>query len=408
MKIAFSLMMLMAATAGILPVASAATRVANYEKAQRHLTDDGYLLFIYGRDWDKRGEEVISELYNDPDIEKAAGKAVMIKVPMPDSMQEKEAAKLSDIIGKLPLPHAHSNHAFPAIAMYDKSGKLMTVICGQPMVYPTPSSIARIISVRRNGMARQQELLSAAEKCSGEEKAKLLLQACRVPNIEDPENIRQRIKEADPEDKAGCLAALNYYNNPLGEKIKNMQLLDILAELDIALSNPLLTVQQKQNTCAFAIGTIRRKVGMGGSTLIHRYAKIMKELNPYSALGQSADIVIRDWTQGLQYVRGWAPDTLPMQDTPTELQGKLPIREAGQYEVRFEPTGGKHHATITRVALYDGDTLISEDTRRFTLSSPASYFVTAPADMTAPRIFITCANDDNTRDTRGKFIIRKK
>lgn len=408
MKITCSLMMCIAAAFTLLPATEAATQVANYEKAQKHLTDDGYLLFYYGKDWDKRGEEVITELFNHPDIIKAAGKAVMMLVPMHNSINDTNKDALASIHGKLPLPHAHSKHSFPAIVMYDKNGSLATIISGPAMVYPTPSNIARIISVRREGMARRSMLMLAASEASGTEKARLLLEACRVPNIERPDKVQQLIKEADPQDESGCLAALNYHNNPLGDKIKEMPLMDILAELDMALDNPLLTVQQKQNTCAFAIGTIRRKVGMGGSALIHRYAIKMKALDPESVLGQSADIVIRDWTQGLQYIRGWAPDTLPMQDTRTELQGKLPIKEAGTYEIRFEPSGGKHHAIIKRVALYNGHTLIAEDTRQFTLTSPASYFVIAPTELSDPKIFITCGNDENNRDTRGKFIIRKR
>jgi hypothetical protein len=134
----------------------------------------------------------------------------------------------------------------------------------------------------------------------------------------------------------------------------------------------------------------------------------MKALNPDSVLGQSADIVIRDWAPGLQYVRGWAPNTLPMQGVPTELLGKLPIDTVGKYEVRFEPSGGRNQARVTRVALYDGETLISEDTRGITLTSPASYYVTAEKELKNPRIFLTFDTPEDARDTRGKFIIRKK
>lgn len=400
--------MCLTAAAAFAPVTQAATKVTSYAKAQASITDDGYLLFVYGSDWDKRGKEITTALYNNPEISKAAGNAVMMLVPLPDSMNEKNKAALASQLGKLELPHVHSRHSFPAVVMYNREGRIMSIISGPAMVYPDPARIARVISVRRAGMATQRQLLAAAAETTGEERVRLLLEASRVPNLERPDRVQQLIKEADPEDKAGCLAALNYHNNPLGDKIKNMTLEAILPELDKALANPLLTVQQKQNTCAFAIGTIRRKVGMGGSHLIRRYAEKMKALDPDSVLGQSADIVIRDWTQGLQYVRGWSSYTLPMQGVPTELLGKLPIREAGEYEVRFEPTRGRNHATVTRVALYDGDKLISEDARRITLTSPASYFVTAPAELKQPRVLLTFDNDEPTRDTNGKFIIRKK
>ena len=67
MKIAFSLLMcLAAATASLTPAAQAATKVASYEQAQARLNDDGYLLFIYGQGWDKRAKQQMTELYNNP------------------------------------------------------------------------------------------------------------------------------------------------------------------------------------------------------------------------------------------------------------------------------------------------------------------------------------------------------
>lgn len=406
MKLAFSLLMCLAA-ATLMPV-QAATKVATYEQAQAKVNEEGYILFIYGEGWDKRAKEQITALYNAPEIVKAAGNSVMMLVPLPESLDDAQKAALEKTMGKLALPHVHSKHAFPAVVMYDKTGRIYSWISGPAMVYPDASRIALTISRRKAGLQKQLQILAAADETKGEERANLLLQACRVENLERPDRVQQLIKEADPEDKSGCLAALNFHNNPLGDKVKDMKLADILVEMDKAIANPLHTVQQKQNACAFTIGTIRRRVGSGGSDLIRKYAELMKQLDPTSVLGQSADIVIRDWATGLQFVRGWSPQSLPMQGVPTELLGKLPIGPAGKYEVRFEPSGGRNHARVTRVALYDGDTLISEDTRGITLTSPASYYVTAEKEIKTPRIFLTFDTPDDTRDTRGKFIIRKR
>ncbi len=406
MKLAFSLLMCLAA-ATLMPV-QAATKVATYEQAQAKVNEEGYILFVYGDGWDKRAKEQITALYNAPEIVKAAGNSVMMLVPLPESLDDTQKTALEKTMGKLALPHVHSKHAFPAVVMYDKTGRIYSWISGPAMVYPDANRIALTISRRKAGLQKQLQIMAAADETKGEERANLLLQACRVENLERPDRVQQLIKEADPEDKSGCLAALNFHNNPLGDKVKDMKLADILVEMDKAIANPLHTVQQKQNACAFTIGTIRRRVGFGGSDLIRKYALQMKQLDPSSVLGQSADIVIRDWAPGLQFVRGWSPQTLPMQGVPTELLGKLPIGPAGKYEVRFEPSGGRNYARVTRVALYDGDTLISEDTRGITLTSPASYYVTAEKDLKNPRIILTFDTPEDTRDTRGKFIIRKK
>ena len=410
MKIAFSLLMcLTAATASLYPAAQAASKVASYEQAQARLNDDGYLLFIYGQGWDKRAQQQMTELYNNPEIAKAAGGAAMIMVGVPEGTDETRTPVLKKVMGPLQLPHVHSKHSFPAVVMYDKAGRLTSIICGTAMIHPDPARIARVISVRLKGMATQRQLLAAAGETRGEERARLLLEAARVPNLERPDRIQQLIKEADPEDKAGCLAALNFYNTTVGDKAGEMSLTDILKAQDAAIENPLHTVQQKQNACAYAIGTIRRRAGAGGSDLIRQYATQMKQLDPTSVLGQSADIVIRDWTHGLQLVRGWAPGTLPIQGQPTELLGKLPISEAGTYKLHFKPTGGDK-AIIARVALYDGDTLISEDVRTTAIADNGQdhyYTLTASAKVNNPRIFITFNNEEHDRNTYGKFFITK-
>ena len=408
MKLAFSLLMCLAAAAPLLP-AQAATKVGTYEQAQARLNDEGYILFIYGQGWDKRSAALTTALYNSPVVAKAAGKSIMMLVPLPESMDETEKKAFDKVMGKLQLPHVHSKHSFPAVVMYDKTGRQYSIICGPAMVQPDPERIAFTISRRKAGLVKQLDLVAQADKAQGEERARLLLQACRVDNLERPARVQELIKQADPEDKAGCLAALNFYNNPVGDKAKDMPLADFLAEMDKAIANPLHTVQQKQNACAFTIGTIRRRAGAGGSELIRKYAELMKSLDPDSVLGRGADVVLRDWTQGLQYVHGWSTDTLPLANMPTELQGRLPIGPAGTYKLHFKPTGG-NKAIITRVALYDGDTLLSEDVRTTEIADNGQdhfYTMTAQAEVKKPRVLITFGNEENNRNTRGQFSITK-
>ena len=406
MKLAFSLLMCLAA-ASLLP-AQAACKVASYDEAQARLNDEGYIVFLYGQGWDKQAGKQIVQLYNAPEIIKAAGNAVMMLVPLGESLDEAGRESLKKTMGKLRLPPEDMNPSYPAVVFYDKAGRLASIVCGPAMVYPDTKRIAALITARREALARQRDLLAQADKAQGQDRARLLLQACQIPGLQRPDRAEQRIKEADPEDASGCLAALRFHNNPVGDKINEMSLTDALVEIDKAIANPLHTVQQKQNACAFAIGTIRRRVGMGGSVLIRQYAEQMKQLAPDSVLGRSADVVIRDWTSGLQLVRGWAPDTLPMQGVPTELQGKLPIAAAATYNVRFTPTGGRNHARVTRVELLDGDTSLSVDDRDFTLTSPASYYVTASQEVKNPRILVTFDNNEKERDTRGKITITVK
>lgn len=405
MKFAFSILLSLVAIT-LLP-AQAATKVSSYAQAQAGLNDDGYAVFIYGKGWDKRAEANMTALYNAPAVIQATGNAALMLVPLPESMSPEQKESFGNTMGKLQLPHPHSKHSFPAVVLYDKSGRQYGIVCGPPMVYPEAGRIARLISARRAAKARQDGLMAQADAAQGEARAKLLLRAAQVEGIERPNRVEQLIKAADPEDKSGCLAALHFHNNPVGDKINEMPIFEALAAMDAAISNPLHTVRQKQNACAFAIGLIRRRFGTGPAEAIAHYARLMKELDPDSVLGRSADVVMRDWTTGMQLVRGWAPDSLPLPGVAGELHGKLPLGPAGKYEVRLEPTRGKHPAKVSRVALYDGDTLVSEDTRSFTLTTPASYFMTAEKDLLRPRLLITFDNGEKERDTRGNFIVRK-
>ena len=62
------------------------------------------------------------------------------------------------------------------------------------------------------------------------------------------------------------------------------------------------------------------------------------------------------------------------------------------------------------MALYDGDTLISEDVRTTAIADNGQdhyYTLTASAKVNTPRIFITFNNAENDRNTYGKFFITK-
>lgn len=409
MKLIKSFFLSLLAVAALLPATEAATRATSYEAAQASLSDDGYVLFIYGKGWDKRAEELCTSLYRNPEIAKAAGDAVLMLVPLPESMDEGERAALQKIMGTLQLPDIHSQHSFPAVVLYDKTGRIYTNICGPAMLYPDPERIALIISRRRASLHQQLELMRQADAAQGEERARLLLQACRLPQIERPQRVHELIQQADPEDKAGCLSALNFYNTTLGPEAATLPLDEVLRAQDKSIANPLLTDTQRQNACAFAIGSIRRRCGANGAELIRQYALRMKAIDPESVMGRSADVVIRDWTHGLQYVRGWSPDTLPDKGKATELLGRLPIGPAGTYKLHFKPTGG-HKAIVARVALFDGDTLISEDVHTTPIADNGQdhfYTLHAPAEISQPRIFITFDNEMNDRETWGSFNITR-
>ncbi len=64
--------------------------------------------------------------------------------------------------------------------------------------------------------------------------------------------------------------------------------------------------------------------------------------------------ILSDWIPGLRYGNGWNPSCLPEEPRAVEMEGRLPIREAGTYDVTFQYTSGRMMLIVQGVELYDG------------------------------------------------------
>lgn len=391
----------------VAPVAQSAQTAANYEQAKSMVTDDGYILFIYGKGWDKKGDTMCRKLMADPTIQQAAGKAVMILAPLLQMPDDAGKAEMKAVAGDLVYPSASLKISYPAIVMYTKSNRRYAYICGPDLVKGNTAAIAASIIGHLKAMRAQEALLAKAEKAQGGEKAKLLFEASHVENAEPIDKIINDIKKADPEDKSGYVAAQEYNNGFQKDPDKDASLESILARLDKVIADPRYTDEQKQRTCAYAIGCIRRKGGYSQAELMQKYIDQMVKFGPDTLLAKTAPIIMRDWATGLQYAEGWNGGVLPTDDKPIELQGKLPIAAAGTYTVAFNPKGGRNKAVIKSVALYDGKKLVAEDKTEKTIADKAdnTYKLTVPAAVKDPHLFISFGNKPNERDTRGEIEI---
>ena len=385
--------------------------------------DDGYVLFIYGKGWATNvGKEACIKLMADAEVQKALGNAVTMLVPYYNGATDAQKAEIKGIMERQEgnktekLDYPGGTESYPAIVFYSgKTRQTMAMVCSKEVLESSPAKIAKHLGTLHDALVKQTKLLAMAEAASGPEKAKLLLDAARVPGLNRPKEVNKNaILAADKDDTHGYAYALDYYNGnvgKMGEKAPDGTVLTMetyLARLDKDLANPLLTTEQKQNACAMAIGTIHRTVGKGGSKLIRKYAKKMKQLDPDSKLGISADTVIRDWTiDGLVYSMGWDGDTVPMDTTPIELYGKLGITQ-GTCTVTFKHTGGRKRATVKAVTLFDGKQKIAEDTHTATVNNTETYTLNVPAAPKQPHLFITFDVPQDGRDTRGDITVEMK
>lgn len=400
----------------LLP-AQAVQKAENAEQGAKLVKNDGYALFIYGEGWDKKGKEACLKLMNDPKIQKALGDAVVMAAPLYSSPTDDQKEKIKALMTckGLELKYPGGTETYPAIVLYSKSGQPLATVGGKDVLKGDVAKLAPKLTTLHRAIINQAELMDSAAEAKDTDKARLMLEAARIPGINRHKDINKNsMSAADKTPKKDYVFALDYYNGEcgkLGEKGPDGKTLTVesyLAILDANLENELLSTEQKQNTCAFAIGLLHRTAGKGASRLVRRYARRMKELDPDTKLGRAADTVLRDWTSdGLIYTRGWDGGTMPIDDDPIELYGKLGIT-AGTCEVVFTPRGGRNKAKIKAVTLYDGSSKVCEDVRTCTIDKETVYTLKVPSSVARPHLFITFDVPTNERDSRGDITVRMK
>ena len=263
---------------------------------------------------------------------------------------------------------------------------------------------------------KQKGVVGRGEKGQGVAQARRLGQATRVEGANRPD-VMGKLKKADPKDETGYIRSLEFnpwgftekmlkYQVPgEGGKMRDATLDEILAALDAKLDEPGYTPEQRQVFCANAIGAIHRKGDVTKLGLMMKYAERMKELDPESTLGMAADVAIKAWGQGLTYEGGWNKSSLPRDNTPVELHGELPIREAGKYVIAFIYKGGRDALPIKGARLYDGEKLVAEDMHDGNAGAPHNtrgnfYHLRVDQEVKDPHLFFIFDCKD-ARDTRG-------
>lgn len=408
MKTILSLAMVVALSATMTAPVYAAQQYSSFEAAQQKVTDTGYIVFFYPAGWDKYGEKLCKKLITDEGVCSAAGDAVMLLAPVYQRRNADTDAKAKKMMGHLGYPHDMSDISYPAIVFYEKGGRMYSTLCGEALMEASTPEVAKLIKQRLDAKKKQQALLdkSGQTKDAGE-KVRLILASTRVEGIDWPQNVRETIKSIDPSDAHGCLAALNFnFGINAGESID-----DITKRLDQVLENPLLTNWQKQRACATVIGHIRRSYGtMAGGPLITKYAKAMHKLDPKSALGVSAPVVMRDWVRVYRYGMGWSDGIIPAGPIPMQMHD-VPMQKPGTYTVTFKLTTGRDGIRINRLRLMDGNKCIAaDDTPRDVTwgNTEQTYTFTVKKALKKPVLEITYGNEPNKRSSWGNITVKQQ
>lgn len=386
-------------------VTHAGQQYAGFEEARARVTDAGYVVFIYPEGWDKYGEKLCRKLIADEKMKQATGDAVMLLAPIYQNRNETTNARVKEIMGPLGYPHDMSDISYPAIVLYEKGGRQYGTVHGRDLLKASPAQAAELVKQRLEAKKQQDALLKQANAASDSaEKARLLLASARVAGLEWPGGLRDAMQKADPGDKHGYLAALNFHFGPQ----KDESVDSMLKRLDAVLENELYTVNQKQRACAAAIGHVRRSMGtMAGGPIITRYARAMQKLDPNSTLGLSAPVVMRDWVREYRYGMGWSPEVIPGSDAPVRMKD-VPIKNAGTYKVTFKITTGRDALHVKSLRVMDGSTCVAEDTtaRSVTWSeTQQTCTLNVRKAVKKPELQIIFGNGAGNRSTWGDITI---
>ncbi len=389
----------------------AVTEAANGTQAQKLVKDDGYIIFAYADGWDAYSRKRCEKLMKHEAVRKAAGDAVLMPLPIPEQPDEARRKKQDELRGGLNIPGCMS---YPAVILLDRNGQHYASIEGGPVARGTAEDLAELIAARLAAGHERARLLaeSADNSLDGPTRARRLFEAYQLPGLSwAGKGFAQRLAALDPEDKSGVVRAQNFNAYGFAGRLNGMSPAAGMAEVDKMLDDPAYTPRQKQMMCAAVLGMLRRKGGLTEADAMRRYAKLMQKLVPGTPEAGAAAKVLRDWIPGLRCGggRGWSSNSIPTTRSRVELQGELPIREAGDYTVTFTYTWGSMGLGIDAVELYDGKVKVAEDRHRgFAGNMPSNhiYRLHVPARVKDPHVFITLGQDN--RDSGGRIDVEKK
>ena len=129
--------------------AKAASQYPTFERAQQHVTDTGYIVFIYPAGWDKYGEKLCKKLIATESVKTAAGDAALLLAPIYQIRDEKNNAAAKKVMGTLSYPGDMADISYPAIVFYEKGGRQYATIHGRELMRATPDQVATLVKNRR-------------------------------------------------------------------------------------------------------------------------------------------------------------------------------------------------------------------------------------------------------------------
>ena len=383
----------------------AVQQAATYEDAAKKAKDDGILIYMYGAGWDKIGEKMLTTLWKSREIDKIAGQAIMLTLPVYQNPTEAEKKTTAKILGNYKLPNGIAS--YPCILMLDRNGRPYATIQGNALT-ESPSQAVKTIRSNMDKLEQRTKLVQQAEKAQGLEKAKLLGKTCDL-GIATPDKLLDMIKQADPDDKSGYVRRLQFSPWALGDQIKELDADEAVSRVRRMADDPAYTPHQKQEMYAVLTGKLRRNSPAYDMKKLRTLFEEMRDFDPESMYGVAAASSIDAWCTTFSLARGWSPRIFD-DGGPVELEGSHPVKDKGTYIITFNYQRGMHALGVKSVAVYDGNTLVAQDKHNASAGRNAkdnTYTLKVPKPLKNPRI--VCEFEQNGgKDTYGSLSIKKQ
>lgn len=388
-------------------MAQAATRVKDMTAALSKAQDDGIMVFLYGVGWDKYSAKRCTQIMDDKLFKQTVGKAVYLSYPCYEAPTAEQKAELEKILAGNTIPFPKT---YPAIIWLNKKGKAILSLQGEELTRSSSKELYKLIADKLTIVRKQAELESAADKAKGVEKARLLGQSYTLEGVNAPDKeTLAEIKSADPNDSSGYTKYFTTGEYDISAQVLKLKFAESQKLVDEILQDSSYSSLVKQAATIAMLGQWRTQGSREQVPAMRKYAESVIKLNPDNYHAGSARYMLDEWFKSFDLATGWFPQIIPEDDTPVFLEGELPIKTSGTYEVAFKFTNGRYGLTVASVTLYDGDEQIAQDVHVGVAGDKDKnnvYYLPVKSTVKKPRVAIVF-NQGAKNGTQGIITINR-
>lgn len=363
------------------------------------------IVLVHGSDWCRIGEIFRTSVWEKREFERRLGQGfILFEADVPEHPDEEQKKKLAERQKGCKTKFGN----YPVLVFVDPEGKLYATVTGtattdQPGFPADVSQAVHTITSLHRAREIRDAYLARAEKAPPGEKAELLFRAWQT-NAGRRQEILDRLRAADPEDRRGYLARLDFNGYALLEKAKSYGDTEKYEEgvrwLNDQLARKGLQPEQKQWILT-ALGNLYRR-WLGHEQQAWETLTKSIRIDPDSMMGRAAKRI------GLRFVGppsldfGWFPRHGNTESQEWIIEASEAFPAPGEYTLTLAGTKGKSSLHIQSVLLVDGNRTIAESTEAMTVgptSPQASIRLHVPRALRHPILKITCRTEPGTDST---------